>query len=384
MILHLDMDAFFASVEQLDNPSYQGKPVVVGGLSGRGVVAAASYEARVFGIRSAMPMYQAKEKCPQAVFVSPRKHRYKEISKEIMEALHSFTPLVEPVSIDEAYIDISGCEKLYGPPVRIASTIKDRIKSMVNLTCSVGGAPIKFLSKIASDMDKPDGLTIIYPSEMRTFIDNLPIRKVPGVGKAKLPEMAMMGIQTLGDVKKFSEERLIKRFGVFGARLRQLANGVDANTVTAEISHKSVSSEETLLTDTKDKERIRHYIFEHAEDVGRQLRKLRCKAKTITLKLKFTDFKSITRSVTISPATQSTDVISKEAVGLLTALQLRAKIRLVGVGASGLIDEDSPFQMELFENEGTPCAKKARLEKVLDVITEKYGDRMIHRAGLKE
>jgi DNA polymerase-4 len=202
MILHIDMDAFYASVEQLDNPRLKNKCVIVGGTSNRGVVSAASYEARRFGIHSAMPIYQAKQKCPHGIFVPPRMSRYKAVSKKVMALLRDFSPLVEPVSIDEAYMDITGCQRLFGEPQETAGEIKRQIKETVQLTCSIGVAPNKFLAKIASDLEKPDGLTLILPDRVAEFIDSLPIKKVPGVGKKMYRQLELLRIRTLGDVQR--------------------------------------------------------------------------------------------------------------------------------------------------------------------------------------
>ena len=213
MIIHMDMDAFYASVEQLDNPALKGQCVMVGGTSNRGVVSAASYEARKHGVHSAMPIFQAKQKCPDGIFVPPRMARYKAVSRHIMTILKEFSPLVEMVSIDEAYIDISGCEQILGSPRKIASTIKKKVQKETELTCSVGVAPVRFLAKIASDLDKPDGLTLVLPDQVDTFIDALLIQKVPGIGKKSTEQLHRIGVRFLGDIKQYPEEMLTKRLG---------------------------------------------------------------------------------------------------------------------------------------------------------------------------
>ena len=271
MILHIDMDAFYASVEQLDHPELRGKCIIVGGTTHRGVVSAASYEARKHGIHSAMPIYQAKQKCPDAVFIRPRMQRYKEISQKIMAVLKNITPLVEPVSIDEAYMDITGCGTLYGTPEQIGVRIKQKINKTVNLTCSVGIAPNKFLAKIASDLDKPDGLTVIMPEMVPAFIDNLPIQRVPGVGKKTNSRLALMGIKTLGDVKKFPGKMILDRLGKYGKRLLDLSVGIDNSSVKPVSRHKSVSSEHTLSEDTRNINLLNQHLLRHAEDVAKQL-----------------------------------------------------------------------------------------------------------------
>jgi len=384
MILHIDMDAFYASVEQLDHPELKGKCVIVGGTSNRGVVSAASYEARKYGVHSAMPIFQAKKKCPQGVFIPPRMSRYKAVSKQIMGLLKNYTPLVEPVSIDEAFMDITGCEKIFGDHEAIAIRIKRNIKDTVELTCSVGVAPNKFLAKIASDMDKPDGLIIIPEYKVDTFIESLPIRKVPGVGAMTHKKLDAMGIKMLGDVKKFSEPSLIRRLGKFGIRLFELASGIDSSPVTPTPEHKSISSEETLAVNTSDKSVLGQYMLRQSEDVGRQLRKLEVKAKTITIKIKHDDFKQFTRSNTISTPTQSSETIYKEARKLLDAYPMKKQVRLVGVGVSGLVSKSAPTQLGLFEEPEEEDERWEKVDKALDSISQKFGKSAVERATLKK
>jgi DNA polymerase-4 len=379
MILHIDMDAFFASVEQMDNPDLKGKCVLVGRDSGRGVVAAASYEARKFGVHSAMPVFQAKKLCPQAVFVTPRKGRYGEISRRIMSLLNGFSPLVEPVSIDEAFVDISGCGRLYGTPLETATLIKQRIFETIGLTCSVGIAPNKFLAKIASDMNKPDGLFAVMPDEVHTFIATLPIGKVPGVGKQTRKVLETLSINTLGDVRKYSESFLVGRLGKFGHRLASLATGVDPSKVTPHSPMKSISSEHTLSKDTADIPELKRYLKTQAEEVGHQLRKSELRARTVILKLKDTDFRQITRSTTLPSATRSSETIFKAASTLLDAYGLSRKIRLIGVGASGLISSATPVQQSLFDGPVKRNETWEKVDKALDAITSKYGPGSIRR-----
>jgi len=383
MILHIDMDAFYASVEQLDHPELKGKCVIVGGSSNRGVVSAASYEARKYGVHSAMPIFQAKKKCPQGVFTPPRISRYKAVSKEIMALLRTYTPVVEPVSIDEAYMDLSGCEQMFGDPETIAISIKRNIKDTVQLTCSVGVAPNKFLAKIASDMDKPDGFMIIPESKVNAFIESLPIRKVPGVGAMMHKKLDAMGIKMLGDVKRFSEASLLRRLGKFGNRLFELASGMDPSPVTPTAEHKSISSEETLAVNTSDKSVLCRYMLRQSEDVGRQLRQLELKAKTVTIKIKHGDFKQKTRSNTISTPTQSSETIYKEAKKLLGAYPIDKQVRLIGVGVSGLVSKSAPTQLDLFNMQEKEDDRWERVDKALDSISQKFGKSAVKRATLK-
>ncbi len=382
MILHIDMDAFYASVEQLDNPELKNKCVIVGGLSRRSVVSAASYEARKFGIHSAMPMYQAKQKCPQGIFLQPRMDRYKYISKEIMRILETFSPLVEPVSIDEAYMDISGCTKLHGDPMEIAFSIKKKIKAAVDLNCSIGIAPNKILAKIASDMDKPDGLFIITPDEAQQFTESLPIYKVPGVGKMTCKKLELIGIKTLADVKKFPEKLIVEKLGKFGKRLLELSNCIDISPVSPFSLRKSVSTETTLPEDTDNKQLLKKYVLLHAEEIGRELRKLNVKAKTITLKIKHADFKQKTKSKTIKVPTQSSEIIYKEACSLLDSYIIKKNVRLIGVGASGFVSVSVPIQMEFFQNKKNKKPNWEKVDEAMDSIIKKYGKKVIKRGTL--
>ncbi len=384
MILHIDMDAFFASVEELDNPLLKGKCVIVGGQSERGVVSAANYAARKLGVHSAMPVFQAREKCPEAIFLPPRMGRYKEVSAKFMAILREFSPLVEPVSIDEAYVDIKGCGRLFGGINEIALSIKKRIRERLNLSCSLGAAPNKFLAKIASDMDKPDGLTIIMPENVQQFIGSLPIHKVPGVGKNTQDRLKLLGIRTLGDVKKYPAEILQKKFGKFGRRLMELADGIDRSVVIPVSKTKSVSAEETLLRDTYDKQVLRKYILKQAERVGRELRKLDVKARTISVKIKHSDFKQITRSATIQGPTQSSEVIIREAFQLLENYRMPKEARLIGVGVSNLVSEAEPVQADIFESHDSENSNWEKLDEAIDTITGKFGADVIKRASLKE
>ena len=377
------MDAFYASVEQLDDPRLKNKCVIVGGTSNRGVVSAASYEARQFGVHSAMPIYQAKQKCPHGIFVPPRMRRYKEVSKEVMALLKDFSPLVEPVSIDEAYMDITGCQRLFGEPQEIAREIKRKIKETVNLTCSVGVAPNKFLAKIASDMEKPDGLTLILPDKVPEFIDSLPVKKVPGVGKKMFRQLELLGIRTLGDVQRLPEKSLLKHLGKFGKRLRTLSSGSDHSPVTPQAPHKSISSERTLAADTRDVKLLKRYLLSQSGEVSKQLRKTGVRAKTITIKIKDEDFKTVTRRTTIAIPTQSSKTIYKHAAQLMDDYKITQKIRLIGVGTSGFSSVTASVQMGLFDTHAETRDDWEKIDKALDSISKKFGKDLVGRATLK-
>ena len=384
MILHIDMDAFYASVEQLDNPWLKGKCVIVGGTSNRGVVSASSYEARKYGVRSAMPIFQARQRCPDGVFVPPRMARYKEMSKKIMAILREFSPLVEVVSIDEAYMDLSDSQRLHGDPEMVAVDIKNEIQKNLGLTCSVGVAPGKFLAKVASDMDKPNGLTIIRPRDVDQFIRQLPVQKVPGVGKKTYLRLESMGIKNLGDVKKFPEKMLLDRLGKFGHRLIELSSGIDHSKVTPWSPHKSISSERTLSKDTRDKKVLHKHMLKQSEEIARQLRKAGFRARTITLKIKHADFKQFTRSKTINTPTRSSETIYRHAAELLDNYPLTQQIRLIGVGTSGFKSTNLPVQLNLFDRVEQNDKTWEQVDRTVETIAMKFGRDAIKRGTLNE
>ncbi len=372
------MDAFFAAIEVLDNPSLKGKPLIVGGSTNRGVVSTASYEARGFGVTSAMPIFKAKEKCPQGIFLPVKMERYKEVSIKIMHILKDFTPLVEPVSIDEAYLDITGSENLLGSPEEIARHIKDRIGKETGLTCSIGIAPNKFLAKVASDMHKPDGLTIISADEVDTFLAGLPVEKIPGVGKRAVEGLRLYGIKRVGDLKRFSKEQLTGWFGRFGSRLHELANGRDDSEVAPEREIKSLSSEETLQSDTEDLTCLKDLVASHADKVAWRLRREGLKGRTITLKIKFDDFSEISKSRTIDYSTDSTKVISDSAIQLLSNHPLKRKVRLIGVAVSKLKESRDGYQLDLFRDWHAQ-EKQQRIDETMDEIKRRFGKKMIKK-----
>jgi DNA polymerase IV len=382
-ILHIDMDAFFASVEQLDNPDLAGRCVIVGGESGRGVVAAASYEARRFGIHSAMPVFMARQKCPHLVIVPPRRGRYSEISQRMLAILRTYSPLVEPVSIDEAFVDVSGCRRLHGTPQEIAAAIKAEIKTRLQLTCSIGVAPNKFLAKIGSAMHKPDGLTVIAPDQVENFIAQLPIEKVPGVGPRAAATLQALGIRNLGQVGRYPRELLVRKLGKFGHRLLELSRGEDRSAVMPHTPAKSMSSETTLMHDTRDPQILSAHLLEQAQGVARQLRRHRVLARTITLKIKTADFKLHTRSRTLETPVQAAEAIYDTSLSLLDAFVLRMPVRLVGVGAGGLCPADKPLQAALFsEPEDDRHRKWTRVDQAVDAISARYGGKAVGRASL--
>ena len=385
VVLHIDMDAFYASVEQLDHPELRGKPVIVGGSSNRGVVSAASYEARKFGVRSAMPIFQAKKRCPDGIFVPVRMRRYKEMSNQVMEILESYSPTVEQVSIDEAYLDLTGLERLHGSPEEIARRIKEEIRSVTSLGCSVGIAPNKFLAKVASESNKPDGMTIIPTPDAGEVARNLPVGKVPGVGKKTVDRLGRLKAITLGDLLALPEAELLKAVGKFAYTLLEFAKGTDDSPVVSHTDAKSISSEETFEENTNDFELLRKELLVQAEEVGRRLRKNELKGSTVTLKLRRADFVRITRSITFSEASDSTNALYGHALRLLEAVDLSENFRLIGIAVSGFAKTQSAAeQLKLFGGESRRDESWREVEKAMDSIKEKFGHRAIKRGSLIE
>ncbi len=382
MILHVDMDAFFAAVERLDDPALAGCCLVVGSDSRRGVVAAASYEARRFGIHSAMPMFQARRLCPDLVIVPPRRARYQQVSRAIMAHLGDYTPLVEKVSIDEAYLDVGGCHRLFGPPAQMAARIKSSIRERFGLTCSIGGAPLKFLAKIASDMHKPDGLTLIASEEVDAFIAALPVARIPGVGRRTQEQLEKMGLYHMADVRRMPTEALARRMGKFGRRLHALSRGVDRSRVQPWQPVKSISEEKTLSRDISDRADLNRIILQQAEDVGRRLRASGLKARIVSLKLKFADFQQLTRRTTLESPTRSSTVIYTRAVDLLGSVSLGKKVRLVGVGVGGLQSVTTPQQACLFGDDEVASEEWERVDDAVDAVASRFGPDAVRKGTL--
>jgi DNA polymerase IV len=376
-IAHLDMDAFFASVEQLDDPALRGKPVIIG-RDPRGVVSAASYEARAFGIRSAMPVIQARKLCPQGHFLPGRMRRYSEVSKQIMELLQDIAPVVEQASVDEAYIDLTGTERLFGTPREWGMRVRERVRESVGLSCSVGIAPLKFLAKIASDMDKPGGLTIIEPQDVPAVLASLPVGKIPGVGKRTLDALRRLGVATAGDMLRWPEDFWERQLGKHGLDLLAKARGIDESAVSPGRERKSVSAENTFSHDIASFEEMKKWLWVQSERVGRELRALKLSGRTVTLKIKYGDFRQITRSRTLAEPVDADELIFETAVSLLEAEKLSGRVRLIGVGVSHF--GRGQKRLSLLEDAG-----KARLERVkkldqaIDSIRDKFGREAVKR-----
>lgn len=381
MIIHLDMDAFFASVEIREHPELVGLPVVVGGPSkSRGVVAAASYAARKFGIYSAMPMSQADRLCPDLICLPSNMALYISVSKQIHEIFNRYTPEIEPLSLDEAFLDVSASLKLFGTAAEIAKRIKNDIKQELQLVVSAGIAPNKFVAKIASDFDKPDGFVIIEEEDMQAFLDPLPVKRIWGVGKKTEQQLHNYGITTIKDLRKQSPRWLIERFGKSGDHIYRLANGQDKREVISDIKAKSISNENTFLEDITDKETLMAYLSHLTEQVTARMREKNRKGKTVSIKIRFHDFTTITRSKTLSESTNQTDKTWQAVLSLFNfAMQDNAAkhtaVRLLGVGVSGFSNESSE-QGDLFSND----AKHNELDEVTDEINQRFGKLKIHRA----
>jgi len=377
MIIHLDMDAFFASVEVRERPELQNLPVAVGGSStGRGVVAAANYVARQFGVFSAMPMAKAIRLCPNLICLPVNMPLYISVSQQIHEIFYRYTPEIEPLSLDEAFLDVTASETLFGKAEDIARRIKSDIKDEFQLIASAGVAPNKFVAKIASDIDKPDGFVVVRAGEVQDFLDPLPIKRIWGVGKKTEQQLHQYGINTVYELRHKPLEWLIQHFGKLGEHIYRLANGQDKREVISDAKAKSISSETTFATDVKDTESLLAILLQLSEQVASRLRDKGVKGKTISIKIRFHDFKTITRSKTLSESSSQTmqiwQVVKKLFLDVIKAGEL--SIRLVGVSVSGFDDVDAQ-QGDLFEVD----TKQDTLDILSDEINQRFGKAKIHR-----
>jgi DNA polymerase IV len=378
-IIHVDMDAFYASVEQRDNPELRGKPVVVGGSpQSRGVASTCSYEARKYGIRSAMPLAEAYRRCPHAIFVPVNGRKYREVSLQINKIFHDYTPIVEPLSLDEAFLDVTGSTRLFGSAENIAKEIKARIQMELELTASVGLACNKFLAKIASDLKKPNGLVVVAPDKIQQFLDPLPVERIWGVGVKTAERLHGLNIRCVRELRQLEVEYLERLFGIGGNQLYHLARGIDERPVEIERGVKSIGREITFSEDIRDREALATFLLELTVDVGRKLRKEALKAKTINLKLRFKDFSTITRARTLDSLTNLDEDIFASSSELLQEVVLKDSVRLIGVSVSNLSDQEDS-QLSLFAE---PKQEKENLTKAVDQLKERFGEKSIIRARL--
>jgi DNA polymerase-4 len=378
-ILHVDMDAFYASVEQRDDPSLRGRPVIVGGTGGRGVVAAASYEVRRYGVHSAMPVREALRRCPDAVCVPPRIGHYAAVSTQIFEVFDQFTPLVQGLSLDEAFLDVTASTAALGDAERIGHEIKRRIRERTGLTASVGVAPNKLVAKIASDLRKPDGLVIVRPEEIHAVLDPLPIRKLFGLGAKTAPKVEALGIRTLGELRVASASQLRPVFGRYTERVQQRAAGIDDRPVLPDRDEQQISAEETFETDITDHALLRAEVVRLADRATARLRARELTAGCVTVKIRRRDFVTYTRQRHCSPPTHETRVVTANATGLLDAWlaqQPRAAVRLLGVGVSELAPAT---QLELFTV--AQSVRNRGLDAAVDRIRERFGKVALTRAS---
>jgi DNA polymerase-4 len=381
-ILHVDMDAFYASVEQRDRPELRGQPVIVGGTANRGVVAAASYEVRQFGVRSAMPIREALRRCPHAICVTPRMPVYREVSHQVFAVFHEYTPVVEGLSLDEAFLDVTGSLALKGDAVSIARGIKQKILARTGLTASVGVAPNKLVAKIGSDLHKPDGLTVVTPGNVRAVLDPLSVRRLPGLGRKLGERVEAAGLTTLGQLRAAPDAVLWPIFGRDAQRMRERASGIDDRPVMAEWDEKSISAEETFDTDLADPARMRAEVLRLADRASARMRAQNLATGCVQVKIRRADFTTFTRQRRFEPSTTDSRTIANLAAELLLAWreeQPRARVRLLGVGVNHLHAAD---QMDLFAAAAGPAGASATaLDATVDRIRERFGNLAVRRGS---
>ncbi len=378
-VLHVDMDAFYASVEQFDNPGLSGQPVIVGGTGGRGVVAAASYEVRRFGVHSAMPMRDALKRCPHAVVIRPRMKRYHEVSRQAFEIFGEFTDLIEGLSLDEAFLDVTASLGLFGSAETMAREIRNRIRLRTGLTASVGVSHNKLLAKLASEMSKPDGLLIIRPAEVTTILDPLPVRRLHGIGAKTAARLEQHGIHTLGQLRRAPEAVLWPLFRRDTREMRERASGIDDRPVVSDAPEKQISSEETFDVDIRDHEELRQRLAQLADRTAERLRARQLKAGMISIKVRRRDFETFTRQRSFRPPTQETRLIVQVATELLERWmheQPRTAVRLLGVGVSDLAPAQ---QLDLFTSRES--AESGKLDATVDRIRGKFGAEALKRGS---
>ena len=383
-ILHADMDAFYASIEQRDHPELRGRPVIVGANSARGVVAAASYEARKFGVRSAMPGFRARALCPNGVFLPANTARYAEVSEQVHGVFREFTPEIEPIALDEAFLDITGSERLFGGPYALATSLKRRVLERTELTISVAVAPNKLVAKIACTLAKPNGLRLVLPGEVRALLDPLPVRRLWGVGPVLAEKLARLGLKTCADLVAYDPRQLARELGERATELQALAAGVDPRPVVSERAPKSIGEENTFETDTLDREKVSAVLTAHADEVARRLRRSGYVGHTVTLKIKLGTARTrrearvgdgdepvyplLTRSKTLPVPTDDGRLLREVALELWDAARIQEPVRLLGVSVSQL-SQSQHAQLDLFAS----ARPKRELGRALDAIRERFG-----------
>ncbi|MFT3709524.1 MAG: DNA polymerase IV [Archangium sp.] len=380
MIIHLDMDAFYASVEQRDDPALRGKPVIVGGHHQRGVVLAASYEVRPFGVRSAIPMAWALRMAPKAIVVPPRFSAYVDASESVFRIFERYTPEIEPLSLDEAFLDVTASEALFGDAQQLAIRIRKEIADEVGLPASAGIADVKFVAKIASDLGKPNGQKFVPPGTSKEFLAPLPVSRIWGVGPKTEEVLHKFGLRTIGDVAARGEEWLTQHLGSGGKHFFELANAIDPRRVVSDRYAKSVGAQDTFDEDLLGEEPLRAHVHSQALRVGRRLRKCAMKARCVQLTVKYSDFTQITRRHTLEKPTDDGQELYREAMSLLKKTDLRRKVRLTGVSGQELVTGDG--QLGLFVESGP--SKSTRLNSALDAIASKFGNKAVVTADLRQ
>lgn len=386
-ILHLDLDAFYASVEQLDHPELRGRPVIVGGTGNRGVVCAASYEARRFGVRSALPTARARRLCPDGVFLPPRFGRYSELSRRVFDIYRRYTPLVEPLSLDEAFLDVTASRALHGAGPDIARAIKAAVRGECGLAVSAGVADVKMAAKIATDLGKPDGLVVVPPGGVAAFLAPLPVGRLWGVGEVTEAALRRIGVATIGDLARMPESALAAALGATHARgLRALACGEDPREVVPDEEAKSVGAEDTFDQDLLGRPALERELLAQAGTVGRRLRAAGLAGHVVTLKVKYADFTLVTRRVTLPRATDDDRAIYEAACAQLERVDLRRPVRLTGISVSGFAGEAERGQLGLFGGAPAPpppeASRRKALNAALDALAGRFGEGAVTRADL--
>ena len=381
MIIHVDMDAFYASVEEREQPELRGKPVIVGGTpEGRGVVAAANYVVRQFGVHSAMPTSTALKLCPEAIVLPGRLDYYADISRQLHEVFYRYTPLIEPLALDEAFLDVSGTIGLFESVEQIGRRIKEEIWQEVELVASVGVAPNKFLAKLASDLQKPDGFVVVDGTKINEFLDPLPVSRIWGVGRITEKAFEKLGIRTIQQLRELPQDFLEERFGKLGMHVWKLAQGVDDRPVIPDRGAKSISNETTFPADIDQLDVLQSCLMELTEQVARRLRRSELRGRTVHIKVRYHDFETITRSQTLAAATSSTNELWQVALEMLTSRLPDRHLcaRLLGMGVSGLESADQQ-QRTLFDQQEDQ--RDERLDEVTDQIKDRFGKRSVRRGS---